>query len=96
MDKAEWPASMDPSLPEFMGPASNPVNVREIGVCPGYLVRLPAVIECVQARSALEHGALAQYVPGNEAAALDGAMLASSSFNAYEIEQIKNAGRDRE
>jgi hypothetical protein len=90
MERKNWaPGKAD--LPTAMGPASAPVNLRDLGICPGYLVRLRAVTECVQGKAAFEHGALAQYVPGNEAALLDGIMEAHRAFNLFEFDRMQKA-----
>lgn len=78
-------------LPPQLGADGDPVKLHEIGVCPGYLVRLPAVVECAQAGAALEKGELSTFFPGQQAALLEGAMLSVQAFNLYEIGRVKRA-----
>jgi hypothetical protein len=86
--EAERPADKS-ALLESWGSASDPVPLRDIGLCPGYLVRLRAVGESAQARSAMENGVLEIYFPGLEGALLDGAMASLSASNIAECERIK-------
>jgi hypothetical protein len=96
VSRADWTPGRSTMLPEVMGSPAAPVRIDELDICPGFLVRQAAVIECVQARAALEHGALGQYIPESEAAALEGAMLATQAFNGFEVEQLKKARARRE
>lgn len=65
-----------------------------IDVCPGKLVRLPAVAEAAQAYAALEHGALGVYFPGHEATVLDAALAMASARKRYEAEQLAKRGNN--
>lgn len=76
-----------------MGVRGHQVDLHEIGICPGFLTRMPAVIEAVQASVALKHGELRTFFPNSEAAILEGAMLAQQAFNLYELMKTKEAGR---
>lgn len=77
--------------PPVLGSRTSPIDVAELPCCPGYLARMPSVIECMQATAALQHGELGTLFPNAPAAILDGAIAGIQSMNLYEAEQLKKA-----
>jgi hypothetical protein len=80
-------------LPPVMGARGHEVDLHELGVCPGWLTRQPAVLEATQACAVLRHGELRTFFPDEQNALLEGAMLAQQSFSLYELHKTKEAAR---
>jgi hypothetical protein len=78
-----------------MGARGHEVDLHEVGICPGFLVRMPAVQEGVQAYVALTHGELRTFFPGEQASLLEAALIVQQTFNLYELHQQKEAASRR-
>lgn len=78
-----------------MGARGHQIDLHEVGICPGWLVRQQAVQECVQASVALQHGELRSFFPGGQASLLEGALLSQQAFNLYEFHKQKEAASRR-
>lgn len=68
---------------------SNPVRVKELGICPGWLVRQQAVREAGLAGLAMSKGELEVFFPEPSNALIDAAALMTSAWNGYEAEQTR-------
>jgi len=62
-------------------------DAYEVDVCPGWLVRQPAVQDGAEAYSALEKGALDRYDPDGLNVIWEMAVIAQRSFNLYSAER---------
>lgn len=82
MDASEWSEPCE--LPRKIGSTK-----YELNVCPGWLVRQPAVIEAAQAYAAFDKGEMSTFFPEPSNALLEGVLVASQSFNAYHCERLK-------
>lgn len=87
MDRADW---LDPpELPDTIDGSGVPV--RELGICPGWLVRLPTVIDAFKARMAMDKGELSTFYPNADNAFLENAMDAERAVNHWRDEQRRKA-----
>lgn len=68
-----------------------PVQLSELNVCPGWLVRQAAVQEGKLAAFALEKGALSQTFPRNENAIVDAAYIGVGAWKQFEAWEMKKA-----
>jgi hypothetical protein len=90
LDPSRWAPGPAPVLAEGLD-----LNLDEHGqpvtswVCPGYLARLPAVIEGGHATMAFRSGELSTFYPDPPAPLIDAVSILSSAFNQYEADQIK-------
>ena len=67
------------------------VDISKLPVCPGWVVRQPAVLSAAQACAALEKGELATYYPNAASVLLEAALLMLSSFNMYQSAILEKA-----
>jgi hypothetical protein len=81
IDESEW---SEKQLPNGIGDPRNIVSLKDVDVCPGYLVRHPAVQQAQEAGAALEKRSLDIYYPELENVILESAMLYASVWSAYE------------
>jgi hypothetical protein len=88
MPEADW--APESTLPPSFGP-----NAYSVDVCPGYLVRLPVVQECVQAYVALQAGALQVGFPRIAQEIWDGVMALRSAFETRKVERIREDRNNR-
>ena len=77
IDERRWP--MPGSVPKHFGGEAYTVDV-----CPGWLVRQPAVVEGVEAYAAMEAGVLGRYDPIGVRAVDQAALAAKSAFARFE------------
>lgn len=90
MPREKWAPGRAALPPAFGG------QPYEADVCPGWLVRQPAVIDGATAYTALEAGTLERFDPDNLRVVNQAALVAQRAFNLYQIErQEKNAARLR-
>lgn len=89
MPRDQWTPEMDrEAVPAYFG--GQPYNAN---ICPGWLVRQPAVIEASQAYSAYEKGALAIYDPDGMNVVLEAAMALDRSLNLFYAERRAELAR---
>jgi hypothetical protein len=69
-------------------------KTESVQVCPGYLVRLPAVVEAAKAHAAFRVGELSTVFPNPGNAVVEGALEVGASFSAYDSAMIR-AARDQ-
>ena len=85
MDRETWIGDK-PDLPKYIGDHTSKrrqVDITHLPVCPGWVVRQPAVYEASRAYAAMEKGCLAEMFPGNEAIVHDAAMILMSAYNRH-------------
>ena len=87
IDRATW---RECQLPPSIGIPDYVVQVKEHGVCPGWLVRQPVIVDCCAAYAAFQKGQLESVFPHAEAYLVEGAMLLSSIMNQYENARLKS------
>lgn len=88
LPRERWSADRS-GLPPAFGP-----DAYEVDVCPGWLVRQPAVMDGAQAYAALDAGALDLFDPLGLNIVWEMAIEAKRSFNLYRDAQEKiRAGR---
>ena len=92
--RTEW---VEPcALPPTLGNAHGSVSLVVEGlpqVCPGYLARLPAVVEASKGHAAMRHGELSTVFPDLPNAVVEGALEVESSFSAFSSAQLKAVKR---
>ena len=67
-----------------------------LDVCPGWLMRQPAVIEAAQGRAALKHGVLTVFHPDPPAVFLEAVRAMDSAFNHQHALKFREEARERE
>lgn len=93
MEPEEWtelrlPVTRETERVLFYDPAGNRLPDEDI-VCPGWLVRLPEVLEGAHAYSVRKDGAIEQYYPNLENAVLEAADVVALAVSEYEAEQLR-------
>jgi hypothetical protein len=86
LPREEWPAGSEKRLPTAFASGALPYTSD---VCPGWLVRQPAVIEAAQAYAALEAGILDRFDPTGLRVVTQAALEAKRAFNLHELERQK-------
>jgi hypothetical protein len=92
MDREDWRGDK-PDLPAFIGFPEDPqgrVSLEGIEVCPGWIVRQPAIVEAGHSAGALEKGQLGLYYPKAENVILEAAMEFVAAQNNFESAQMRN------
>jgi len=90
MDDEDWLPYEGPAV---LGADAHPIDLSTLQICPGWLVRQPAVVESTRAAMALQQGELSTVFPGREAALLEGAGVVQQALNVYEAEMVKRASK---
>jgi hypothetical protein len=86
MPRSEWSASREHLPPSFGG------EPYTLDVCPGWLVRQPAVVEGAEAAAALEAGVLDRFDPLGLRVVYQAAMAGRRGANLYQIARTKPKG----
>jgi len=86
-----WRKPEDRAIPTQIGPSPYRLNV-----CPGWVVRQPAVVEAAQAYGPYEKGAMAAYYPPDVTAnnVYEGAQAVAHSFNKFQNWKLKESRKD--
>ncbi len=82
LGKDLWPK--EPQQPLLVGQVQ-----YDAPMCPGWVVRQPAVVEAAQAYSARKDGCLGDYFPEPSNALLEAVDVTAMSFNSYESAKLK-------
>lgn len=93
MPEEEWTPKQ---LPNFIGDPMDPgcqVNIRDLEVCPGWLVRQAAVAEAAQAHLCFDKGQLKLYYPHEENIVLECVLLMHRAWNTFETARNKKLSR---
>lgn len=90
IDRSEWTEEMQ--IGELWG---CPVRLADVGICPGWLARQPAVEEAKLATYAFEKGSLAEVFPRQENTVVDAAIIGSTAWKQYEAHEMKRM-RDKQ
>lgn len=91
MPKEDW-LGEKAELSDLMGCSE---QLSLLPVCPGWLVRQPAVEEAKMAGFALEKGALRETFPSLEHAIVDAAFICVGSWKAYEAFKMDQMKRNQ-
>lgn len=83
---ADLPPMLDPDYPASSAP-------KELRLCPGYLVRLPGVVDAAAAAEAAEAGLFAAAYPDPDQVEVEGAILVRRAHNAYQAAKAKERKR---
>jgi len=67
----------------------------DLNICPGWVVRQPAVIQGAQAANAFEKSSLEAVFPGLENPVIEAALIVTRAFNLFEAEQMKNLAKKK-
>lgn len=86
INEAEW---IDPSeLPDAIGEGANLVRAKEIGICPGWLVRQRFISEASLGSMVLD-GAFSTVFPGHENTIIEASILMKSAWNTHEANEMR-------
>lgn len=81
LDREEWLPS---ELPKVIGDVT-----YDCDVCPGWLVRQPAIAEAAEAGSAYDKGQIGVVFPDAPNLLIEAAILASRSFASHQLYRIR-------
>jgi hypothetical protein len=73
-------------LPKTIGNTSDP---NTVDICPGWLVRQPAVLDGATAYAALEAGKLERFDPENLRVVNQAALIVQRGFNLFHLDRQK-------
>jgi len=85
---AVWRTPQERGLPPAIGPVT-----YDLDVCPGWLVRQPAVVEAAQAHAAYDKGSMETFFPEAASSLLEGVQAMSQSLNRFQSWKLKESRR---
>lgn len=88
MDQALWSGDKPLFDVLYIGDGDAKVSIADLPVCPGWLVRQPAVTQIAHAHSVYEKGLIADYYPTKPAVIMQGAALLSRVINSYQAHKM--------
>jgi hypothetical protein len=68
---------------------------ESVVVCPGYLARLPGVVDASKAHAAMKHGELSTVFPDPANSVVEGALEVADSFSLHHSAMLRAAGDQR-
>jgi len=80
----------NPAVPPIVGDVPYPLRV-----CPGWVVRQPAVVEACQAHASFKQGCFESFHPSAANSLCEAVLVVEQSFNRYEAYRIKERERMR-
>jgi hypothetical protein len=85
-----WLAGSTPDdLPELLDPFYAEARPKSVGYCPGYLVRLPGVVEAAEAAEAAEAGVFDSYAPNPDNVQVTGAIAVKRAQAQFQLARAK-------